>query len=286
METLIGWALAQFGKLSWRKLDIIASALYRLLYHTWGYRRELVRSHLAHSFPELSPAQRLDVEKAFYQLFADWMMELCFMHAKGWEAVRERFEIKDLHLFHEAHARGQSVIVAMGHQFNWEWGGWVVRKDTYAPILCIYLPIGWKAADAFFRNMRGRYGTDMIPMGAMSAQLARMRRTTHTLILIADQSPANLQKAYWVPFLNRLTAWHGGLERSARLGGYRVLFVEIIQTERHTYIAQPHLLTDDPARLPEGELTRRYVQLLEASIRRAPYNWLWTHNRWKHSPPA
>ncbi|MCS7154174.1 MAG: lipid A biosynthesis acyltransferase, partial [Bacteroidia bacterium] len=110
--------------------------------------------------------------------------------------------------------------------------------------------------------------------------------TTHTLILIADQSPANLQKAYWVPFLNRLTAWHGGLERSARLGEYRVLFVEIIQTARHTYIAQPHLLTDEPASLPEGELTRRYVQLLEASIRRAPHNWLWTHNRWKHSPPA
>ncbi|GIV23087.1 MAG: hypothetical protein KatS3mg025_0746 [Bacteroidia bacterium] len=282
---LLDSVLKGFGRFSWRQRDRVAAALYRLLYHTWGYRRSLVAQHLAQAFPDQSPTERTKIEKAFYQLFADWMMEVCFMHAHGWEAVRERFEIKKLELFHEAHARGQSVIVAMGHQFNWEWGGWIVRKDTRAPILCVYLPLNNPAADKFFLDLRGRYGSEMLPLGRMGMRLARMRSAVHTLILMADQSPSDLERAYWVPFLNRETAWHGGFERSARLGNYRVLFVEIVQVERHRYEAYPQVLTDDPRSLAEGELTRMYVQALEESLRRHPHNWLWTHNRWKHSPP-
>ncbi|RMF49497.1 MAG: hypothetical protein D6750_06035 [Bacteroidetes bacterium] len=283
---LLEGVLTRFGRLSWARRDQIADYLYYILYRLWGYRRELVRRHLRQAFPDKPKTWITDTEKAFYRLFADWMMEVCFMQAHDWEAVRERFEIKRLELFHEAHRRGQSVIVAMGHQFNWEWGGWIVRKDTQAPILCVYLPLSWKVADQFFLRLRGRYGSEMLPLGKMGARLARMRSTTHTLILMADQSPSDLERAYWVPFLNRLTAWHGGLERSARLGGYRVLFVEIVQVERHRYEAYPTVLTDEPGGLPEGQLTRLYVEALEASLRRAPHNWLWTHNRWKHSPAS
>lgn len=290
METLsyqlLDWVFTRFGRLSWGQRDQVANRLYYLLYRVWGYRRELVRRHLRQAFPDKPETWITDTEKAFYQLFADWMMEVCFMHAHDWEAVRERFEIKNLELFHEAHRRGQSVIVAMGHQFNWEWGGWIVRKDTSAPILCVYLPLSWLAADRFFLRLRGRYESEMLPLGKMGARLVRMRSTTHTLILMADQSPSDLERAYWMPFLNRPTAWHGGLERSARLGGYRVLFVEIVQTTRHRYEAYPTLLTDEPAHLPEGQLTRLYVEALETSLRRSPHNWLWTHNRWKHSPAS
>ncbi len=278
--------MTHFGRYPWRKVNIITRVLYKLLYERWGYRRELVARHLAQAFPYLPAESRRDIEQAFYRLFADWMLELAYMHAHDWEAVREHFEIKNLHLFHEAHARGQSVIVAMGHQFNWEWGGWIVRKDTQAPILCVYLPLSFKPADRFFLELRGRYGSEMLPLGQMGTRLAKMRSQVHTLILMADQSPSDLKRAYWAPFLNRSTAWHGGLERSARLGNYRVLFVEIVEIERHCYEAYPQVLTDDPQSLSPGELTRRYAAALEASIRRAPHNWLWTHNRWKHSPPA
>ena len=282
---VLDWALGRFGRISWKNLDRISGILYKLFYQTMEYRRSLVEKHLAQAFPEKSPTARKAIEKDFYQLFADWMMEVSFMYAQDWEAVRERFEIKNLSLFHEAHARGQSVIVAMGHQFNWEWGGWIVRKDTAAPILCVYLPLKDVVFDTLFLRMRGRYGSHMLPQGQMGLRLARMRTTTHTLILMADQSPSDLERAVWLPFLNRLTAWHGGLSRAAHLGNYRVLFVEIRRLERHQYAAYPVLLSDEPRALSAEALTRLYVEHLEASLRRDPANWLWTHNRWKHSPP-
>lgn len=282
---VLDWALDRFGRISWKNLDWISSILYKLFYQTIEYRRSLVEKHLAQAFPEKNPAARKAIEKDFYQLFADWMMEVSFMYAQDWEVVRERFEIKNLSLFHEAHARGKSVIVAMGHQFNWEWGGWIVRKDTAAPILCVYLPLKDVVFDTLFLRMRGRYGSHMLPQGQMGLRLARMRTTTHTLILMADQSPSDLERAVWLPFLNRLTAWHGGLSRAAHLGNYRVLFVEIRRLERHRYAAYPVLLSDEPRALSAEALTRLYVEHLEASLRRDPANWLWTHNRWKHSPP-
>jgi KDO2-lipid IV(A) lauroyltransferase len=282
---VLDWALDRFGRISWKNLDRISGILYKLFYQTIEYRRSLVEKHLAQAFPEKNPTARKAIEKDFYQLFADWMMEVSFMYAQDWEAVRERFEIKNLSLFHEAHARGQSVIVAMGHQFNWEWGGWIVRKDTAAPILCVYLPLKDVVFDTLFLRMRGRYGSHMLPQGQMGLRLARMRTTTHTLILMADQSPSDLERAVWLPFLNRLTAWHGGLSRAAHLGNYRVLFVEIRRLERHQYAAYPVLLSDEPRALSAEALTRLYVEHLEASLRRDPANWLWTHNRWKHSPP-
>lgn len=279
---ILDWSLSRFGRLSWKNLDTISGLLYNLLYKHLEYRKALVRSHLKRAFPDMPPQARLAIEKDFYQLFADYMMEVTYMYAHDWEAIRERFEIKNLSLFHEAHAQGRSVIVAMGHQFNWEWGGWIVRKDTAAPILCVYLPLTSPVFDKLFCEMRGRYGSEMLPQGRMGFRLARMRRTTHTLILMADQSPSNLQEAIWLPFLNQDTAWHGGLARAAQLSNYRVLFVAIQRQSRHHYLAYPEVLTDDPHSLSAEKLTQLYVQKLEASLRQDPANWLWSHNRWKH----
>ncbi len=108
----------------------------------------------------------------------------------------------------------------------------------------------------------------------MGLKLARMRTTTHTLILMADQSPSDLERAVWLPFLNRPTAWHGGLARAAHLGDYRVLFVEIRRIARHRYEAYPEILSDEPRSLSAEALTRLYVERLEASLQHDPANWL------------
>ena len=52
---------------------------------------------------------------------------------------------------------------------------------------------------------------------------------------------------------------------------------------RGYYDVEYVLLSDDPASLPEGELTRRFFRMLEQSVREAPQYYLWTHNRWKRT---
>jgi KDO2-lipid IV(A) lauroyltransferase len=39
-------------------------------------------------------------------------------------------------------------------------------------------------------------------------------------------------------------------------------------------------------RLESEAFTARYARVLEAQIRSDPANWMWSHRRWKLTPPA
>ena len=62
-----------------------------------------------------------------------------------------------------------------------------------------------------------------------------------------------------------------------------VFYVDIQRPRRGYYTITFRLITDEPNRLPEFEITRRFFQMLEESIRRDPVPYLWTHNRWKRT---
>ena len=38
---------------------------------------------------------------------------------------------------------------------------------------------------------------------------------------------------------------------------------------------------DDASKMAPDLIMRKYLDLLEEDIREMPYNWLWSHKRWK-----
>jgi KDO2-lipid IV(A) lauroyltransferase len=52
---------------------------------------------------------------------------------------------------------------------------------------------------------------------------------------------------------------------------------------RGYYEAEFKLITREPQKMAEFELTDLYFQSLEHSIRRQPECYLWTHDRWKRT---
>ena len=58
-----------------RVLYIVSDFFYLLVYHVVGYRKRLVRRHLAESFPEKSETQRRAIERGFYSWFCDYLVE-------------------------------------------------------------------------------------------------------------------------------------------------------------------------------------------------------------------
>ena len=62
-----------------------------------------------------------------------------------------------------------------------------------------------------------------------------------------------------------------------------VFYVDIERPCRGRYVCTFRLVTLDPASLPDNEVTVRFFQMLETSIRRQPAFYLWTHNRWKRT---
>jgi KDO2-lipid IV(A) lauroyltransferase len=101
--------------------------------------------------------------------------------------------------------------------------------------------------------------------------------------MAADQSPRNKEKAIWVDFLGRDTAFLHGPEKYAMQYNYPVFYADIKQVKRGYYTLYLSILADDPASLSEGEITKRFAAKLESIILEDPGNWLWSHKRWKLS---
>ena len=46
------------------------------------------------------------------------------------------------------------------------------------------------------------------------------------------------------------------------------------------------LLTTTPNDYADGTFTAKFVKVLEEKIRQAPFNYLWSHRRWKYNYDA
>jgi KDO2-lipid IV(A) lauroyltransferase len=101
--------------------------------------------------------------------------------------------------------------------------------------------------------------------------------------MAADQSPGRkyIDKAYWINFLGRDTAFLHGPEKHAVTNNYVVMYIDVQRKKRGYYTIELSVLTDKPSQLSDGEITSRFAKKLESIIYKDPTNWLWSHRRWK-----
>jgi KDO2-lipid IV(A) lauroyltransferase len=114
-----------------------------------------------------------------------------------------------------------------------------------------------------------------------NATFDELKNEMTAYIMAADQSPSNTKNVIWVDFLVRKTAFLHGPEKYASRYNFPVFFVDIQRVKRGYYELELILLSENPAELEHGELTRRYAEKLEEAILKQPENWLWSHKRWK-----
>ncbi len=101
-------------------------------------------------------------------------------------------------------------------------------------------------------------------------------------MFLSDQRPRWAQIQHWTTFLNQDTPVILGAEKIARKLDLAVIYYQIIPVGRGYYEVEFIPMFDNPRSTQPFEITERFHQLLEETIRRRPEYWLWTHNRWKH----
>ena len=62
-----------------------------------------------------------------------------------------------------------------------------------------------------------------------------------------------------------------------------MFYADVTRKRRGYYNCDLQLITTDPKSTNEWELTDRYFNALEQTIRRDPAIWLWSHDRWKRT---
>lgn len=264
-----------------RLLYVLSDLTYYLLYYLIRYRRKVVFSNLGNSFPEKSPLEIKNLAKSFYHYLADLFFESLKGMSLDIKELEKRHKYINPEIINKLSAEKRSVIAVTAHYGNWEWGAFSGAIQFLGKMVTFYKPINNRFVNKYFEQHRERFNCKMISMMDTFYTFKHYKNDVVNYFMVADQSPSNLKRSYWVDFLNQDTPCIHGPENYARIYDFPVVFIEIRRVKRGFYELYFSLLTDTPSKLPEGELTRLYMEKLEAVIKRDPVYWLWSHRRWK-----
>ena len=264
----------------------LSDFIFLIIFHLIKYRRPLVKRHLQESFPEKDDKELSLIERRFYQWFCDYLVESIKMLTMSERQIKRRMTFKGSELIDQIVKEGQSCAIYLGHYCNWEW-------VTSLPLwltpdaLCgqIYHVLESSDFDKLFLNLRQRWGAVSIPMAETLRRIIQYKQEGRQVVIgyISDQVPFWNNIHHWLSFLNHDTPVLTGTERLARQTGHAVIYLDIQRIKRGYYEADFKLITREPKKMKEFEITDIYFQMLEASIRRDPACYLWTHNRWKRT---
>lgn len=275
------------GRLPFGALYVLADVLALLMHRVAGYRRKVVRRNLEESFPEMSARERRDVERKFYRFLADCFVETVKLSSISDAEMRRRMVFENLDEVSADLREGRNVSVYLGHYGNWEWiSSLPLHLEAPVHACQIYHRLRSKSVDRLYLRLRSRFGATSVAMDDALTSLLADRREGRPNITgyISDQAPKYYAVHRFIPVLNHPeTAVITGTERLARMMGSAVYYAEVSRPRRGYYVCRFVKLADDAAALPKFELTDSYWRHLEATIRRRPELWLWSHKRWKRT---
>ena len=256
-----------------------------VLYHLIGYRKKVVIENLKKSFPEKSDAEITHITKEFYIHFVDVIFETIKLMSISDTEFKKRcsFDESAIKIFNSFFDKKQSIVGIMGHCGNWEWAAISHQFYFKQLITGVYHPLSNKSFDEFMLQLRSRKGGQIIPMSQVYKQIVHLNQqhTPTTLGLIADQAPPP-ESAYWTSFMHQETAFFYGPEKIAKKFNFPVVYLGVKKKKRGYYEMRVNVITERPNELPDGEITRLHVKELEKDLHAQPFNWLWSHRRWKH----
>ncbi len=263
----------------------LAPALRFFIFAVLRYRIRVIETNLQKAFPEKSNKEIRQLRKAFCTHFAEWMLEtasLLHMDEARFKS-RCRFAPETSQLLKELSEGKQSFVFLLGHYGNWEWVSAACLFYYNIRVVTAYKPLKNKVFDRLIVDLRSRFLHALIPADQLVRSLVSLSREGKPVYagLIADQSPPP-RHAYWVDFLNQDTAVFSGTEKLIRMLKWPVYFLSTRKQGRGEYLIHLEPMAEQPKDLPEGALSRMFMQRLEKEIRQAPQYWLWSHRRWKH----
>ena len=267
-------------------LYVFSDCLYLLVGKVVKYRHKVIWKNLKDSFPEKDEAELQRIERGFYHYFCDYLVETIKLLHMSKRELRQRMVFTGIEEINELLEKGVSCAIYLGHYGNWELITslplWVSEK---AQCCQVYHPLNNERFDKLFKSVREKHHALCIPMAETLRQVVSYRQKKQPIVIgyIADQAPFWNNIHHWVDFLNHDTPVLTGSERIIKKTGQAVFYGDVSRVRRGYYQCDFKLITNESAKYKDWEITDKYFQLLEETIRRQPELYLWSHKRWKRT---
>lgn len=273
----------------WFLYHVLLDVLFFIIYYVVRYRRKVVDDNLCRSFPERSEQERRRIARKYYLHLAEIMVDTIDLAGITRQEMARRMRFPNFEA-HQRQVAGQDWIAALAHYGSWEYfGAYNLYTEPDEQIIGVYRPLHDKVFDLFYYRMRTRFGLVPVSMNLLLRYIIRTRQKGQKrmiLGIIADQTPPFFEIDHWYDFLHQPTAFFSGTETLALRFGMPVYFMYIRKVSRAHYEADFEMIYDGKEEVATHEITRRYVERLEAMIRETPELWMWSHRRWKHTPSS
>jgi len=270
-----------FRLIPFRLLYGFADLIFYLVYYIIGYRKKVVFDNLRNSFPEKPEIEIGRIARGFYHHFADILIESLKSFTMEPEAIIKRYQVDNSEIPDEFYRQGKSIICVAGHYGNWEWAGVAGDSQLLHKPVGFYKPLSNVFIDRHIQKTRVRGRTQLASIVKTAETFNTVWDEPVVFYMVSDQSPSSSRLAYWLNFLNQDTAVLHGPEKYARIHNFPVVFARVKKIKRGYYTVNFKMLESDPSSTKTGEITGRYMKMLEELIRENPQYYLWSHRRWK-----
>lgn len=263
---------------------VFTDFFYLLLITVIPYRRAVVRANIENSFPDKTTKEKRGIERRFYRHLTDLLAEGAKNLSISEKQLRKRFKVSNPEIMDDLFEKGKNVLLVSGHYNNWEWlitGQNLLFKHQ---AVGIGMPLSNGFWDKKLNKRRSRFGMKVIHSKIVHDFFESNEERVATLVL-ADQSPGDSNKCYWMDFLNQKTGVVFGPELLAHQYQQAVVFFHIEQTKRGYYTMHLETITESPNEMKWGEITEKHTKMLEKVIQDRPEQWIWSHKRWKREVP-
>nr|WP_295920994.1 lysophospholipid acyltransferase family protein [uncultured Dyadobacter sp.] len=277
--------LNAISKLSWGVLYKLSDIFRFLIFDIGQYRKKVILSNLRNSFPASEEQTIQRIAAKFYRNFTDIIFETIKLKSITREDLLARIDL-DVSILDEYYQKNQNLVVVAGHLGNWEMMNLFGSARLSHQMVVVYHELQNDAFENWFRNVRTRFGTEMVTMKEAISKAMQPRERPFIFILINDQSPVP-EKAFWTKFLHQDTGVFRGVETIARRLNSPVLYMAVLKNEmkRGFYRGYFKLITETPKLAPNNSILQAQIGFMEKDIIHQPENWLWSHKRWKHKKP-
>jgi KDO2-lipid IV(A) lauroyltransferase len=269
--------------LPFKALYLFSDFIYLIVYYIIGYRKKTVRENLALALPHLSDEERLIIEKKSFRHLCDIFLEMIKTMTISKEEISKRFVFTNLEVYKKLEAKEKSISMMMAHYASYEWAISMNAYVTYSAF-AIYKKIANPYFDKLVRNIRSKFKASLITTKETVPYIIKNKKNYELSIFgfASDQSPKVSSAFHWQKFMGIEVPVHTGAEMLSKKYDMNVIFLKVKKVKRGFYEASLEVLSENASKVPNYEITDKFLKLVEQQIYEAPEYYLWTHKRWKH----
>lgn len=265
---------------------IFGIPIYLIIRYVIRYRRNVIMTNLRNSFPDKSERELRHICALNYRNLTEQIINIISQSGISDKRLRRRIRFNNAEeVLREVGDR--NAIFMTAHYGSWEAGSTISLTAADHTFVAAYHKIEDPVFDELMKRIRQHTNVKLVTMKRMIKYFIDHKSERPIIMgLISDQNPTFRLNFHWYRFLNQWTVFHNGAEVLARKYALPVYYFCPRRIRRGVYEGELKRIYDGYEPIEEHAITERYVRMLEKDIVTDPEMWMWSHRRWKFTPPA